>query len=194
MAHCSYTPPPAESSRAATPATFSAAISESPSEPVARETSVSPERAQLSASGGTQRTLLVVDDQPSVCASIAYYLEISGYRTLKAESGQAALELLNKEQIDGVLLDVQMPKLNGFETCIRLHELARATNRPLKIWFMTGVYYRELKDACAKAGGLAVFQKPFDWPNLLAELKRSLTPAQSPPDQGAASESTSAPA
>lgn len=117
----------------------------------------------------------MVDDQPVVCASIAYFLEVCGYRTFRAESGQAAIDLFDKEQVDGVLLDVQMPKLNGFETSARLHELARAANRPIKVWFMTGVYYRELKDECAKAGGISVFQKPFEWPQLLAELARGLS-------------------
>jgi CheY-like chemotaxis protein len=67
-----------------------------------------------------------------------------------------------------------MPRLNGFETCRRLHELARAANRQLKIWFMTGISYRGLKEDCIRAGGLAVFQKPFEWPEMLAEIERGL--------------------
>lgn len=119
--------------------------------------------------------------------SVAHYLNICGYRTLQAESGQAAIEWFGKEQVDGVLLDVQMPKLNGFETSIQLHALARETNRQIKIWFMTGIYYRELKEDCAKAGGVAVFQKPFDWPQLLTELEQGLSPTPPVSSQGAVS-------
>lgn len=130
---------------------------------------------EATATPSPRRTLLVVDDQPSVRASIAYFLEVCGYRTFQAESGEAAIDLLGKEQVDGVLLDVQMPKLNGLETSVRLNALNRASNRPVKIWFMTGIYYRELNEECAKAGGIAVFRKPFDWPGMLAELEQGLS-------------------
>lgn len=129
----------------------------------------------------SRRTLLVVDDQASVCVSIAYFLELCGYRVLRAESGQAAVDLFAKEQIDGVLLDIQMPRLNGFQTSARLREIAQAANRQLKVWFMTAVSYRELNDDCARAGGVAVFRKPFEWPNLLAELARGLGTAPNLP-------------
>lgn len=133
---------------------------------------------------GTPKTLLVVDDQRAVRASVAYFLEVCGYRTFCAESGQAAIELLETKQIDGVLLDVQMPELNGLETCTRLRNLALTTGRPVKIWFMTGIWYRELKADCARAGGEAVFQKPFDWPQLLAALGQGLSSNVSISDQG----------
>lgn len=129
--------------------------------------------------------MLVVDDQPAVRTAVAYYLEMCGYRTLRADSGQAAVELFGNEQIDGVLMDVQMPRLNGFETCVKLHEHARETNRQVKVWFMTGIHYRELNDECARAGGVRVFQKPFDWPQLLAELAQGLSSLPSLSTQGA---------
>lgn len=167
MAHCITDQAPVETRRTDPPATENAAVSTPPNKAEAA--------GIVAAPPVTQRTLLVVDDQPTVCASIAYYLEVCGYRTFRAESGQAAIDLLGKEQIDGVLLDVQMPKLNGFETCVRLHEHARASNRQIKVWFMTGIYYRELKEDCTKAGGVSVFQKPFNWPQLLAELDQGLS-------------------
>ena len=141
-------------------------------------------RSELLRSVAPPRTLLVVDDQSSVCASIAYYLEVCGYRTFKAASGQAAVETYRREQIDGVLLDVQMPGMNGFQTCARLQALARETGRRFKVWFMTGIHYRELEEECAKAGGRAVFHKPFDWPQMLAELEQGLAllPPRSGPD------------
>lgn len=124
---------------------------------------------------GPQRTLLIVDDQPSVCASIAYYLQVCGYRALRAESGQAAIELARKEEVDGVLLDIQMPVLNGFQTCMKLQELARETNRQFKIWFMTGAYHRGLQEECERVGAVSVFRKPFNWPELLAALEKGLS-------------------
>jgi CheY-like chemotaxis protein len=130
------------------------------------------------------RTLLVVDDLSSVCTSIAYYLEVCGYRTFKADSGLAALETYRREQIDGVLLDIQMAVMNGFQTCVQLQVVARETGRLLPVWFMTGIHYRELEEDCAKAGGRTVFHKPFEWPQMLAELEQGLAllPPRTGPD------------
>lgn len=168
MTSCIPDQPPVETPRADTPAKEDAAASPPPDQPVVAV-------GEVAAPPDPRRTLLVVDDQPAVGISIAYCLEVCGYRTFRAESGQAAIDLFSKEQIDGVLLDVQMPRMNGLETSVRLHELARASNRRIIVWFMSGIYYREMKADCAKAGGVAVFQKPFDWPQLLAELDQGLS-------------------
>lgn len=133
------------------------------------------------------RTLLVVDDLSSVCSSIAYYLEVCGYRIFKADSGLAALETYRREQIDGVLLDIQMPGMNGFQVCAELQAIARETGRQLPVWFMTGIHYRELVEEAAKAGGRAVFHKPFEWTQMLAELEQGL--ALLPPRTGSDAES-----
>lgn len=127
-----------------------------------------------------KRTLLVVDDQPNVRSSIAHYLEFCGYRTLPAESGLAAIEMARNEQIDGVLLDIHMPGLNGFDTCARLLAVAREAGKPMMVWFMTGAFTREMDETCQRVGGLAIFRKPFEWPQLLAEVERGLLPPPPP--------------
>lgn len=149
-------------------------------------------RAAETPRAGSPKTILVVDDQPAVGLSVAYYLEVSGYRALRAESGEAAIALLRKQPVDGVLLDVQMPGMNGFQACAQLQAVAKEAGRPVKAWFMTGIHYRELPEDCAKAGGLAVFHKPFDWPQMLAELERGFT-ALPPPSNPAAATWSPAP-
>jgi CheY-like chemotaxis protein len=128
------------------------------------------------------RTLLVVDDQPNVRSSIAHYLEFCGYRTLRAESGLVAIEFARNQQIDGVLLDIHMPGLSGFDTCARLLAVAREAGKPMKVWFMTGAFSRGMDETCQQVGGLAIFRKPFDWPQLLAEVERGLLPQPSLPE------------
>ena len=124
--------------------------------------------------GGALRSapvhVLVVDDVEDNLLTTQFLLARPGLSILTANSGAKALELLEQHEMALMLLDVQMPKMNGFETCVRLHEAARAAKRCLKIWFMTGINYRELLDDCSKAGGIGVFHKPFDWPQLLADL------------------------
>ena len=65
-------------------------------------------------------TLLVVDDEPAVRRVLSMRLQLSGYRVVCAEDGEQALELFASEQPDLVVLDVMMPKLDGFAVCRRL--------------------------------------------------------------------------
>jgi DNA-binding response OmpR family regulator len=65
-------------------------------------------------------TVLVVDDEPAVRRVLLMRLQMAGYRVICAEDGEAALEVFQREQPDLVVLDVMMPKLDGFAVCRRL--------------------------------------------------------------------------
>lgn len=77
-----------------------------------------------------------------------------------------------------------MPGMNGLQACAQLQVIARETGRQLPVWFMTGIHYRELAEEAAKAGGRTVFHKPFDWPQMLAEIEQgfALLAPRSGPD------------
>jgi DNA-binding response OmpR family regulator len=71
--------------------------------------------------GGEQRaTILVVDDEPAVRRVLVMRLQLAGYRVVCAEDGEQALSLFHSEQPDLVVLDVMLPKLDGFAVCRRL--------------------------------------------------------------------------
>ncbi|MEY4358980.1 MAG: hypothetical protein RLZZ631_466, partial [Cyanobacteriota bacterium] len=68
--------------------------------------------------GGEHRaTLLVVDDEPAVRRVLVMRLQLAGYRVVCAEDGEQALTLFHQEQPDLVVLDVMLPKLDGFAVC-----------------------------------------------------------------------------
>ena len=69
---------------------------------------------------GTRATLLVADDEPAVRRVLVMRLQMAGYRVICAEDGEEALTLFQNEQPDLVVLDVMMPKLDGFAVCRRL--------------------------------------------------------------------------
>jgi len=69
---------------------------------------------------GPRATLLVVDDEPAVRRVLVMRLQMAGYRVLCAEDGEEALALFHQEQPDLVVLDVMMPKLDGFAVCRRI--------------------------------------------------------------------------
>lgn len=64
--------------------------------------------------------VLIVDDDPDVRQLIEMKLKLDGIRTSGATNGQEALDLLSKEQVDLVVLDLMMPVMDGYETCKRM--------------------------------------------------------------------------
>jgi DNA-binding response OmpR family regulator len=62
-----------------------------------------------------QRTILVADDEREIADLIAIHLEKEGYRVIKANDGQEALHLIQRQNIDLLILDIMMPKLDGYE-------------------------------------------------------------------------------
>mgnify|MGYP000886990736 FL=1 len=63
------------------------------------------------------KKILVVDDEPQIVKVLKAYLEKSGYRVLTAYEGQAALSLFSKEEPDFVILDLNLPGMDGLEIC-----------------------------------------------------------------------------
>ena len=65
-------------------------------------------------------TVMVVDDEAAVRRVLVMRLQLAGYRVICAEDGEEALSLFHQEQPDLVVLDVMLPKLDGFAVCRRL--------------------------------------------------------------------------
>ena len=65
-------------------------------------------------------TVLVVDDEAAVRRVLVMRLQLAGYTVICAEDGEQSLELFHKESPDLVVLDVMLPKLDGFAVCRRL--------------------------------------------------------------------------
>lgn len=69
-----------------------------------------------------ENTILVVDDDKEIRNLLEIYLINDGYKVIKASNGEEAIEILNNEDIQLVVLDVMMPKINGIEACKRIRE------------------------------------------------------------------------
>jgi len=113
--------------------------------------------------------VLLVDDDPTVRDSLNDVLVSEGYLVLPAENGERALDLANKSSVDLVLLDLNMPVKNGwdtFEQLSREHPLIPiiiATARPNQLFTALG------------AGVGALLEKPMDIPTLLRTMRRLLS-------------------
>jgi DNA-binding response OmpR family regulator len=69
-------------------------------------------------------TILLVDDEESIQTLLTYPLERDGFRVVQARDGEEALQRFDEEEIDLVVLDVMLPKLDGLEVCKRLRALS----------------------------------------------------------------------
>ncbi|MBV6713742.1 response regulator transcription factor [Paenibacillus chitinolyticus] len=67
-------------------------------------------------------TILLVDDEIEITNLLEIYLKNEGYRLLKASDGAEALELLNENEVDLIILDVMMPRMDGIEACMKIRE------------------------------------------------------------------------
>jgi DNA-binding response OmpR family regulator len=78
-----------------------------------------------------QPVVLAADDDEDILELVAFRLERSGYTVLRAHDGEEALRLAREEQPDLVVLDVMMPKLDGFEVTRRLRADAATSSTPI---------------------------------------------------------------
>lgn len=127
-------------------------------------------------------TLLVIDDNVSVRESLRFLLLQRGYHVHVAEGGPEGIALVKEGRIDGVMVDVQMPGMNGFEVARVLREHAAATGRRLAIWMMTGGRSPELIRRSAEAGALALLGKPFDLADLYRRFDEQFGPVETARD------------
>ena len=105
------------------------------------------------------KSVLLVDDNPDNILILQKFLESEHFNILNASSGEEALEIANKNQPDLIALDVNMPGMNGFETCRRLKSNNATHNIP--IIFITGKTERADIEEGFSAGCEEYITKPF---------------------------------
>ncbi len=117
-------------------------------------------------------TVLVVDDEAWNRMLAEAILEDDGYRILLAEDGEEALEKIAVERPDAILLDVMMPRLDGFEVCRRLKSSRRTFFVP--VMMLTALADAESKIKGLEAGADDFLCKPINRIELLTRLRSLL--------------------
>jgi putative two-component system response regulator len=113
--------------------------------------------------------ILVVDDHPSSRMTAVALLAVEGYDVIEADSGSSALEAVNSNNPDLILLDVMMPGMDGFEVCRKLKQDEHTRLTP--IVFVTALDDRRSRLKGIEAGGDDFLIKPFDQLELSARVK-----------------------
>ncbi len=116
------------------------------------------------------RTVLVVDDEKNIRSALGTTLGLAGYRVETAETGAQALECVERGGVDAVLLDLQMPGLDGYET---LRELRRR-EQSLPVIFLTAHGSIERAVAAVRLGAYDFIEKPPHAERILLVLKNAL--------------------
>ncbi len=119
--------------------------------------------------------ILIVDDEPNIAASLEFLLQRGGYEVRVAHDGEEALTQARSFRPQLVLLDVMMPKLNGYEVCQRLREGEDGTG--VKIVMLTA-RGREVDEEKGRALGADLYvTKPFSTRELVARVRELLAAA-----------------
>ena len=119
--------------------------------------------------------ILIVDDEPNIVASLEFLFGRGGYDVRVARNGEEALIEADRFDPQVVLLDVMMPKLNGYEVCQRLRQ--GPSGGSVKIVMLTSRGRDvDIKKGTALGADLFV-TKPFSTKELVARVKDLLAPA-----------------
>jgi len=126
----------------------------------------------MSASGGDQPVILAADDDEDILQLVAFRLGRSGYRVLQAHDGEEALALATEHEPDLAVLDVGMPKLDGFEVVRRLR--AQESTRAMPIIMLTARAQDTDVEEGFDAGANDYLRKPFSPHELKARVQAML--------------------
>ena len=114
--------------------------------------------------------ILTVDDSASMRALLNHALTSQGFDVSQAEDGEVALEWLALNEVDVVITDINMPRLDGFGLIEKLRQGNRHRDRPILV--LTTESSEEKKARARNAGATGWIVKPFDPEKLVAAVRR----------------------
>lgn len=113
--------------------------------------------------------ILVVDDDPAISRLLCTNLRARGYEVLTASDGQQALEVMDREIVNLIVLDIMMPNVDGVEVCRRVREWSR-----VPIIMLSARGDEKGKVECLDLGADDYLTKPFGIAELVARVKTAL--------------------
>lgn len=123
------------------------------------------------------QTILVVEDEVSIRQMIRMMLEMSGYRVIEAGDGLEGLEIASEAKPDLIVLDVMMPKLDGFSMCQALRKQPHTQDIP--VIMISGDATTDRTQADYEVYADYFLRKPFQFDQLTAQLERLLEKSSS---------------
>lgn len=118
------------------------------------------------------KKVLIVDDEPNIVLSVEFLMQRDGLDVVTANDGQEALELLASSRPDLMILDVMMPRKNGFEVCAEVRADPELAGMPILMLTAKG-REAEMKKGIS-LGADAYITKPFSTHDLVAKVHELL--------------------
>jgi len=115
-------------------------------------------------------SILIVDDDVDLCTVLAEELTEIGYKTYYLTDGEGVLEYVQNNQVDLILLDLNMPRKNGFEVLQDIHQ----NKIDIRVIVLTA--YADVQSAieAANLGACDFISKPYDFDELLITIRRTV--------------------
>jgi CheY-like chemotaxis protein len=112
------------------------------------------------------KKILIVEDSPDNRLIVKIFLQHAGAEVLEAENGIVALQIIEKNEFDLVIMDIQMPELDGYQTMIRL----KKADYKVPVIALTANALQEERDRCLLAGFRNYVTKPVKRDSLLKSV------------------------
>lgn len=118
------------------------------------------------------KKILVIDDEKDLIEAVAFRLKANGYDVITAGDGAEGLDKARKERPDLIILDLMLPKMDGYRVCGLLKNDARYGSIPI-IMFTARAQEEDIKHG-KEMGAEAYITKPFEPETLLSKIKELL--------------------
>ncbi len=125
-------------------------------------------------------SVLVVDDEPNIVVSLEFLMKQAGYDVRVARNGDEALKAVSERTPDLILLDVMMPKRNGFDVCQTLRADPRW--RDVRIIMLTAKGRDVEREKGLALGADDYITKPFSTREVMERVRRYIDQPDAPPD------------
>lgn len=122
----------------------------------------------------SKKVILAVDDEPNILLSIEFILDMEGYEVHTARDGDEALEVAERVRPDLILLDINMPRKDGYEVCRILRE--REDMAGIKVIMLTAKGQTLERKKGLEVGADEYVTKPFSADELLSAIKSCIEP------------------
>ncbi|MGG0750027.1 response regulator transcription factor [Priestia megaterium] len=126
----------------------------------------------------SERTILIVDDEAEIRNIMSIYLKNEGYQVVDVPDAETAMDMLKKQKIDLIILDVMMPGMNGIDTCLKIRE-----EYTMPIIFLSAKSEDMDKIHGLASGAEDYVTKPFNPLELMARVKSQLRRYYMPPER-----------
>jgi DNA-binding NtrC family response regulator len=122
----------------------------------------------------TPGTVLVIDDDEAMRRLLIDFLHRDGHRVVEAASGEAAVSLVEQESVDVVLLDKEMPGMNGLDVLSFLHRRFPST----PVILITAFGGPEVAEESYRRGAVEYIEKPFRLTNVVDRVRKMIEDAR----------------